>query len=77
MENKGEATNVLPVERRVTFPIQPPKGSNSTFRILDDMASTPFAVSILQHNAPQHFSMPKFDMYDGTVDPFDHLMHYR
>ncbi|RVW42557.1 hypothetical protein CK203_085369 [Vitis vinifera] len=26
--------------------------------------------------APRHFSMPKFDMYDGSGDPFDHNMHF-
>lgn len=65
MEHEGEATNVLPVEQRVTLPIQPSKRSNSTFWILGDMASTPFMTCILQHSTPKHFSMPKFESMTG------------
>ena len=41
-----------------------PPGSIS--RRLDDMRSTPFSSRII-----------KFSTYDGSSDPFDHIMHYR
>ena len=43
---------------------------------LDNMSSSPFVPAILNHDAPSHFALPKFQMYDGFQDPFDHLMHF-
>ena len=28
------------------------------------------------YEPPRGYTIPKFVMYDGTYDPFDHLMHY-
>lgn len=77
--HKDGDTNTLSIsaKRKQMSSIQPHWTPNSTFRILDDMASMPFSIQILQHKAPKHFSMPKLDMYNGTIDPFDHLMHFR
>ena len=44
-------------------------------RALDDISALPFVHSILNQEAPPHFVLPKFQMYYGLEDPFDHLMH--
>ena len=44
---------------------------------LDDMLSTPFSSHIIYYDPPRGFLMPKFSAYDGSSDPFDHIMHYR
>ena len=48
-----------------------------TFRILYDIVATPFASRILRQEAPQHFLMPKFNIYYGRRGPSDQLMHFR
>ncbi|XP_034707086.1 uncharacterized protein LOC117930553 [Vitis riparia] len=52
-----------------------PLGSIS--RRLDDMLSTPFSSRIVKYEPPRGFIVPKFSAYDGSSDPFDHIMHYR
>ncbi|RVX00892.1 hypothetical protein CK203_026442 [Vitis vinifera] len=54
---------------------EPPIGSIS--RRLDDMLSTPFCSHIIHYEPLRGFLVPKFSTYDGTNDPFDHIMHYR
>ncbi|RVW35137.1 hypothetical protein CK203_085882 [Vitis vinifera] len=54
---------------------EPPFGSIS--KKLDDMLSTPFCSHIIHYEPPRGFLVPKFSTYDGTSDPFDHIMHYR
>ena len=44
---------------------------------LDDMLSTPFSSRIINYEPPRGFLVPKFSAYDGSSDPFDHIMHYR
>ncbi|RVW98096.1 hypothetical protein CK203_029014 [Vitis vinifera] len=56
-------------------PSEPPFGSIS--KRLDDMLSTPFCSNIIHYEPPRGFLVPKFSTYDGTSDPFDHIMHYR
>ncbi|RVW60667.1 hypothetical protein CK203_048878 [Vitis vinifera] len=48
----------------------------TTTCLLDDMLSTPLAPQIMQQRHPPRFTVPKFTIYDGTTDLFDHLMHY-
>ncbi|RVX19897.1 hypothetical protein CK203_005315 [Vitis vinifera] len=57
------------------LPNEPPIGSIS--KRLDDMLSTPFCSHITHYKPPRGFLVPKFSTYDGTNDPFDHIMHYR
>ncbi|RVW50251.1 hypothetical protein CK203_110212 [Vitis vinifera] len=57
------------------LPNEPPIGSIS--KRLDDMLSTPFCSHITHYEPPRGFLVPKFSTYDGTNDPFDHIMHYR
>ncbi|KAL6319935.1 hypothetical protein AAG906_037011 [Vitis piasezkii] len=56
-------------------PHLPPIGSIS--KRLDDMLSTPFCSHIIHYEPPRGFLVPKFSTYDGSNDPFDHIMHYR
>ncbi|RVX14217.1 hypothetical protein CK203_011127 [Vitis vinifera] len=58
-----------------SFPNEPPIGSIS--KRLDDMLSTPFCSHIIHYEPPRGFLVPKFSTYDGSSDPFDHIMHYR
>ncbi|RVW22485.1 hypothetical protein CK203_107224 [Vitis vinifera] len=48
----------------------------SISRRLDDMFSTPFNSRIIKYEPPRGFIVPKFSTYDGSSDPFDHIMHY-
>ncbi|RVW91313.1 hypothetical protein CK203_035460 [Vitis vinifera] len=32
---------------------------------------------IIHYDPPRGFLVPKFSAYDGSSDPFDHIMHYR
>nr|CAN73655.1 hypothetical protein VITISV_002495 [Vitis vinifera] len=41
------------------------------------MLSTPFCSQIIHYEPPRGFLVPKFSTYDGSSDPFDHIMHYR
>nr|CAN60477.1 hypothetical protein VITISV_014549 [Vitis vinifera] len=41
------------------------------------MLSTPFCSHIIHYEPPRGFLVPKFSTYDGSNDPFDHIMHYR
>nr|CAN77213.1 hypothetical protein VITISV_037722 [Vitis vinifera] len=41
------------------------------------MLSTPFYSHIIHYEPPRGFLVPKFSTYDGSNDPFDHIMHYR
>ncbi|RVW80977.1 hypothetical protein CK203_054677 [Vitis vinifera] len=54
---------------------EPPTGSIS--KRLDDMLSTSFCPHIIHYDPPRGFLVPKFSTYDGSSDPFDHIMHYR
>ncbi|KAJ9691181.1 hypothetical protein PVL29_013379 [Vitis rotundifolia] len=59
----------------VNHPNEPPIGSIS--KRLDDMLSTPFCSHIIHYDPPRGFLVPKFSTYNGSSDPFDHIMHYR
>ena len=48
----------------------------STVRGPQDMLSTPLGQHILDYDPPSRFSIPPFAMYDGSSDPYDHMLHY-
>ena len=54
------------------LPNEPPSGSIS--KKLDDMLSMPFCSHIIHYDPPRGFLVPKFSTYDGSSDPFDHIM---
>ena len=41
-----------------------------------DMLSTPLGQHILDYDPPRDFSIPPFAMYDGSSNPYDHMLHY-
>ena len=41
-----------------------------------DLLSTPLGQHILDYDPPHGFSIPPFAMYDGSSDPYDHMLHY-
>nr|CAN65668.1 hypothetical protein VITISV_022190 [Vitis vinifera] len=41
------------------------------------MLSMPFCSHIVHYDPTRGFIVPKFSTYDGSSDPFDHIMHYR
>ena len=47
---------------------------SSTVRGPQDMLSTPLGQRILDYNPPRGFSIPPFAMYDGSSDPYDHML---
>lgn len=49
----------------------------SISKCLDNMLSTPFNPRIINYESPRGFTVPKFFAYDGSSDPFDHIMYYR
>ncbi|RVW34642.1 hypothetical protein CK203_117709 [Vitis vinifera] len=57
------------------LPSEPPIGSIS--KRLDDMLFMPLCSHIIHYEPPRGFLVPKFFTYDGSSDPFDHIMHYR
>ena len=40
------------------------------------MLSTHLGQHILDYDPPRGFSIPPFAMYDGSSDPYDHMLHY-
>ena len=44
---------------------------------LDNTLFTPFSPHIINYKPSRGFMVLKFMTYDGTSDPFDHIMHYR
>ena len=65
-------------------PAQPAFGTTPEFYIPsvalirrpDDMLSSPLGQHILDYKPPRGFSIPAFTMFDGSVDPCDHMLHY-
>ena len=45
-------------------------------RRLDDMLSSPLGQHILDYELPRGFVIPVFTTFDGSVDPYDHMLHY-
>ena len=48
----------------------------ATIRSPDDMLSSPLGRHILDHELPRGFVIPNFTMFDGSTDPYDHMLHY-
>ena len=60
-------TGAPPVLHLVSFPaVRGPK----------DMLSSPLGQHILSYKPPRGFAIPPFAMYDGSVDPYDHMLHF-
>ena len=49
---------------------------SSAIREPQDMLSTPLGQRILDYDPPRDFSIPPFAMYNGSSDPYDHMLHF-
>ena len=50
--------------------------SFSIVRGPEDMLSSPLGPHILSYEPPHGFIMSSFSMYDGSTDPYDHMLHF-
>ena len=41
-----------------------------------NMLSSPLGQHILDYEPPRGFVIPPFSMYDGSSDPYDHILHF-
>ena len=48
----------------------------TTIRSPDDMLSSPLGQHILEYEPPHGFVIPAFTMFDGSIDPYDHMLYY-
>ncbi|RVW31668.1 hypothetical protein CK203_092741 [Vitis vinifera] len=65
-----------PRKQQVGAPaIRAPLGSIS--RWLDDMLFMPFDPHIINYESSKGFIVTKFMAYDGSSDPFNHIIHFR
>ena len=56
----------------LTFYTQP----TTQIRGPDDILSSPLGQHILIYELPHRFVMPAFTMFNGSTDPYDHMLHY-
>ncbi|XXG77285.1 hypothetical protein AAC387_Pa08g1465 [Persea americana] len=42
----------------------------------EDTGASPFSREIRKYSLPKKFNVPRFTLYDGTLDPAAHLRHY-
>ena len=42
----------------------------------EDMLSSPLGQHILSYKPPRSFVITSFSMYDGSSDPYDHMLHF-
>ena len=65
-------------------PTHPAFGTSPTFYVLpaaliwrsNDMFSSPLGQHILDYEPPRKFSILAFTTFNGSVDPYDHILHY-
>ena len=50
--------------------------TSTTLRGPEDMLSSPLDQHILSYEPPRGFVIPSFVMYDGSSDPYDHMLHF-
>ena len=50
--------------------------TSTTVRGLEDMLSSSLGQHILSYEPPRGFVIPYFAMYDGSSDPYDHMLHF-
>ena len=42
----------------------------------EDILSSPLGQHILSYKSLRGFVIPPFSMYDGSSDPYDHMLHF-
>ena len=82
---KGATPPVLPIGTMPPMPlIYPAFVTGPAFYMLptalirrpDDMLSSPLGQYILDYEPPRAFVIPFFATFDGSTDPYDHMLHY-
>ena len=82
---EGAMPPVLPTSTMPPMPlVHPAFGTRSTFymppitliRRPNDMLSSSLGQHILDYELPRRFVIPTFAMFDGSADPYDHMLHY-
>ena len=66
---------IIPYHSNLLLPLG--RSLDPALQAFDDMLSSSFVLAVLNHDAPPHFALPKFHMYDGLQDPLDDLMRFR
>ena len=64
--------------------VHPAFGAGPTFymplaaliRALDNMLSLPLGQHMLDYESPCEFIIVAFATFDGSFDPYDHMLHY-
>ena len=64
---RSTRTGVPPTQNAASYP--PVRGSY-------DMLSSPLGQHILYYEPPRGFVISLFAMYDGSSDPYDHMLHF-
>ena len=50
--------------------------TSTTVRGLEDMLSSSLGQHIVSYELPRGFIIPSFAMYDGSSNPYDHMLHF-
>ena len=50
--------------------------TSTTVQGTEDMLSSPLGQHILNYELPRGFVIPSLAMYDGSSDPYDHMLHF-
>ena len=50
--------------------------TSTTVRGPEDMLSSPLGQHISSYEPPRGFAIPSFSMYDGSSDPYDHMLQF-
>ena len=53
-----------------------PHMPTTVVRGLEDMVSSLLGQDILSYESSRGFVIPSFTMYDGSFDPYDHMLHF-
>ena len=77
--------SILPTSAMPSMPfVHPAFGTGPTFYMLpaapirepDDMLSSPLGQHILDYKPARRFAIPAFTMFEGSADPYNHMLHY-
>ena len=72
----GMAPPFLPAQYPSGAPPAPHVAPYPLVRGPYDMLSSPLGQHILDYEPPRRFVIPLFAMYDGSSDPYDHMLHF-
>ena len=72
----GMAPQFLPAQHPYGVPPAPNAASYPPVRGPYDMLSSPLGQHIFDYEPPRGFVIPPFAMYDGSSDPYDHMLHF-